>query len=233
MTQGSIIVAYAVLQELPPATSACLTPSELERADQFKATHRRQQFRCGRALLRSILERYTGKPAASHILAADDSGKPVCVNGPAISIAHSGDKLVCATTNDGEIGVDIEAPGRRRDIHGIADNYFSEEEAAWLATQPDDRFYMLWVLKEAWLKATGSGLAGGLDSLRCFVTPPDIEARIADGELKALSLYAIESALVGLATTTVPHAAVIVDHWDPLTNRFDSNGGVRLIATTG
>ncbi len=36
---------------------------------------------------------------------------------------------------------------------------------------------MLWVLKEAYLKALGSGLAGGLSSLECRIEPPAVVAR--------------------------------------------------------
>jgi phosphopantetheinyl transferase len=230
MTQESIIIAFAGVHDLPPAD--CLSQSEIHRADQFKAPQRRKQFLCARALLRTVLQRYTGKPAASHKLTEDNNGKPLCIDGPAVSIAHSGDMIVCAATANGEIGVDIEVPGRPRDVEGIAENYFADDETAWLTTQPAERFYMLWVLKEAWLKARGAGLAGGLDTLRCIVTPPHIEARITEGELEALSLYAIADALVGLATTTVPHEAVVVDRWDPLAARFDAHSESRLIATT-
>jgi 4'-phosphopantetheinyl transferase len=49
----------------------------------------------------------------------------------------------------------------------IAPRYFTAVEAAALEALPVDqqaaRFYALWTLKESWLKATGEGLAGGLD----------------------------------------------------------------------
>jgi phosphopantetheinyl transferase len=232
MIPESILVVHTGLDDLPPTVLACLSQSEIQRADQFKAPRRRQQFLCGRALLRAVLDRYTGDPAASHVLTANEDGKPRCANGPAVSIAHSGNVVVCAATDEGEIGIDIEVPGRRRHIKGIEENYFAEDEARWLTTQPNDRFYMLWVLKEAWLKATGSGLAGGLDSLSCIVTPPDIVVRNADHELKALSLYAVERALIGLATTIATHEAVIVNQWKPASGRFETNSGARLIAAT-
>lgn len=232
MAQKSIIVAYSELHELQSGELACLSESETQRAGQFKAQRRRQQFLCGRALLRALLERYTGDRGASHEVITDDNGKPICVGGPAVSIAHSGDTVICAATSQGEIGVDIEVPGRRRDIQGIADNYFAEDEAARLATLPDEHFYMLWVLKEAWLKATGSGLAGGLDRLRCIVTPPHIAADVADNGLAAASLYAIDDALVGIATTVAAHDAIVVDRWDPDSGRFAANSAVRLIAST-
>jgi 4'-phosphopantetheinyl transferase len=232
MSQGSIIVAYSALHELPPAASDSLSRAEVERAEAFKSPQRRQEYLCARALLRSTLERCTGDPASSHELTVTEKGKPVCVDGPAVSIAHSGKLVVCAATDLGDIGIDIEAPGRRRNVKEIASNYFAEDEAAWLATQPEDRFYMLWVLKEAWLKATGVGIAGGLSALHCIVTPPGITAHVASGSLAALSLYAVEDALVSLATTTAAHRDVIIARWDPLSSRFDENHEFRLVAAT-
>lgn len=232
MSQGSIFVAYSALHELSSAASDSLSRSEVERAGAFKSSQRRQEYLCARALLRTTLERCTGDPAASHKLTATEKGKPLCVDGPAVSIAHSGNLVVCAATDLGDIGIDIEAPGRRRNVKEIASNYFADDEATWLATQPEDRFYMLWVLKEAWLKATGDGIAGGLSALQCIVTPPDITAHVADNSLAALSLYAVEDTLVGLATTTAAHAEVVVARWDPLSSRFDESPEIRLVAAT-
>jgi 4'-phosphopantetheinyl transferase len=232
MTPGSIFVAYSGVDELPSSTLAYLSQSDIQRAGEFKAPRRRQQFLCARVLLRTVLERITGVRATSHKLTTNENGKPVIVNGPSVSIAHSGDTVICAVTDQGDIGIDIEVPGRRRNTKGIADNYFAEDEAAWLATQPNDRFYMLWVLKEAWLKATGSGLAGGLDSLSCIVTPPDIVARIVDHELKGLSLYSADDALIGLATTKATHEKIVINQWDCRSGRFEPNSGARLIAAT-
>lgn len=224
MSQKSITVAFTELRELQPDELANLAQYEADRASSLKAQRRRQQFLCGRALLRTILERHTGENAASHQLVSDDKGKPHCVDGPAVSIAHSGNLIVCAVTNLGDIGIDIEVPRRQRDTVGIAETYFSGEESRWLTTQPADRFYMLWVLKEAWLKATGLGLAGGLDRLRCIVTPPDIEAHIAGGKLQALSLYALHDALIGIATTRARHDDVMIDN--------DDASSCQLVATT-
>lgn len=225
-------MAYADLRDPPAAALACLSQSEIDRARQIKSQHRRKQFVCTRILLRSLLERYTGHPTASHELIANDKGRPVCTDGPAISIAHSGDVVICAATDLGEIGIDIESTGQKRDVKGIANMYFAENEAAWLATQSGDRFYMLWALKEAWLKATGLGLAGGLDNLCCSVTPPDITVHNSPGNLEALSLFAVRDSFMGLATTAAPHRAVEVNYWDPVAGRFAANGSARLIAST-
>ena len=232
MTQCSIIVTCASLRELSETEAAILSRSELRRADEFKASRRRRQYLSARALLRNTLQQFTGGSAASHALTTEDKGKPVCAGGPAVSIAHSGNLVVCAAADRGDIGVDIEVPGRRRNVSGIAENYFAADEVEWLATQPEDRFYMLWVLKEAWLKAKGTGIAGGLDRLRCIVTPPGIEARISDEPPPALSLHTIDDALVGVATTATPRTAVTINRWDSLSGPFDQSGDTRLIATT-
>jgi 4'-phosphopantetheinyl transferase len=62
------------------------------------------------------------------------------------------------------VGIDIERAGRAR--LAVAERYFSAAEAAQLRELPPEaqprRFVQLWTLKEAYLKATGTGLAGGL-----------------------------------------------------------------------
>ena len=220
------------LRKLPAAQLACLSADETRRATRFKVEHRRDQFLCGRALLRTVLQRYTSKPASSHEFTADSKGKPICSGGPAVSIAHSGRIVICAVSDKGDIGIDIDVPGRPRDVSGIAKNYFAEEEATWLATQSEDRFYMLWVLKEAWLKAIGTGITGGLDRLQCRVEPPDIEAHVTGNERPTLKLFAIDNALVGLAMTALPDAEITLCRWEPGSMQFDTNGGARLIAST-
>ena len=66
------------------------------------------------------------------------------------------------------IGIDVEALDKRVPMP-VARRYFSEREVAALhALAPEDqprRFLRLWTLKEAYLKAVGEGLAGGLDSM--------------------------------------------------------------------
>ena len=228
----SIVVAFTNLQELPATAVTKLSRSELARAGEFKSAGRQHEYLCGRALLRAVLQHLTGEPASSHEITTSDEGKPVCTRGPAVSIAHSGDIVVCAATDQGQIGVDVDVPRRHRDVIGIANRYFAADEVEWLSSQPADRFYMLWVLKEAWLKAKGTGIAGGLDRLRCVVTPPNIEARIKDEAVPVLSLHTIEDALIGVATTTALQGNPAIDRWDPMSGRIEEYGNAKLIATT-
>lgn len=232
MTLATRRVAWATSADLAGFTHTDTHPQELERAGRFKSALRRQQYLATRAMLRALLADHTGRPAASFELTADERGKPVCAGGPAISISHSGDTVACALADTGEIGIDVEFPGRSRDISGIAERFFSAREAAWLATQPPDRFYMLWVLKEAWLKAAGTGIAGGLDTLRCTVTPPQIEPLPGSAPFAVLQLYALGDEFLGVAALEAPPAVTRVDRWLPAQNAFVDDDHPELLASS-
>lgn len=84
-----------------------------------------------------------------------------------ISVSHGGGLAVAAVCDHGPIGVDVEHVNRPRDVLAIARRFFSSEEHETLVTgDPDVRaplFHQWWTRKEAVLKATGTGLRGGLD----------------------------------------------------------------------
>lgn len=74
--------------------------------------------------------------------------------------------VACATSLQGEVGVDIEPCQRRPNWQKVAQRWFSPVEQEWLLAQNDAlEFLKVWTLKEAWLKATGRGIAGNLQSL--------------------------------------------------------------------
>lgn len=176
---------------------------------------RRAEHLAGRALLRMALQDCTGRQARSHRLRAGANGKPECVGGPEFSVAHSRGKVLCALAPAGPIGLDVEAPAPGRGIDAIAKRHFSADERRWVGTQAE-RFYMLWVLKEAYLKALGVGLAGGLDTLRCAIDPPRIEASVEGlRAAPALALYAAADAFVAIATVGGRLEEVTAVRWAP------------------
>jgi 4'-phosphopantetheinyl transferase len=206
-----------------------LADDELARLAELTHERRRIEYLTGRALLRLALQSYTGRPAEWHRFRIGHNGKPECVDGPAFSLSHSGHLVACAISPAGQIGVDVEFPRPRLRAVEIASRYFSRHESEWLRGQPSDRFYMLWVLKEAYLKATGLGIAGGLDTLECSVEPPAIESRTAGvAEEPTLALYGVGPAFLGVATTGYRFSVAQADY-------FRSNAGmpppeIRLIA---
>ncbi|QUN04901.1 4'-phosphopantetheinyl transferase superfamily protein [Shewanella yunxiaonensis] len=88
------------------------------------------------------------------------------------NLSHSRDWLVIAVleqaTTSSCVGVDVEQIKRSRNIRSIAEHYFSAaEQAQLMALSKEDytaAFYRLWVMKEAYVKATGQGLSQGLNT---------------------------------------------------------------------
>ncbi len=187
------------------------------RAAAQMSPSRRTQYLAGRALLRRAVEQSTQRPAKAQRFTARAGGKPDCLDGPPISVSHSGPLVVCAVAPAGEVGIDVQFPARHHHTEEIAREWFTPAECAWLRRAPRDAFYRLWVLKEAYLKCTGYGLAGGLASLECCVEPPVIEVRAPRGV--RLALYSAGSALVGIAASTADSAEICIEAWPALPTR--------------
>jgi 4'-phosphopantetheinyl transferase len=179
-----------------------LTEEDLAPLAALRRERRRAEYLTGRALLRFGLQSCTGRAARSHVLRIAVSGKPECVDGPAVSVSHSGDVAACAVTPLGSVGLDVELPSPRRSTADIAQQYFTAAENEWLRGRADEAFYMLWVLKEAYLKATGAGLASGLRSLECRIEGSTIVAlATSGGDAPKLALYRFGAGFLALAAT--------------------------------
>jgi 4'-phosphopantetheinyl transferase len=137
---------------------------ERARADRLVVASKRHQFVAAQVSLRRVLAHYLGKKAAEVEFGFGSDGKPFL---PAhrelgFNLTHSGDLALVAVVGGVEIGVDLEWQGRQRPFVRLARRYFTAAEAAWLAGldqgQQPAAFYRIWTLKEAYLKAVGTGL---------------------------------------------------------------------------
>jgi len=195
------------------AIDALVTDEDRERLSPAARPLRRTQYLAGRALLRFALERWTGLPAAAHRFRVRDGGKLECIDGPAISVSHDDERIAVALGSQGDIGIDVQHVEQRRRTADIARRHFSDAENAWLHGARPDAFYMLWVLKEAYLKARGTGLAGGLGSLECRVEPPVIEAK--SDVPSALALYTLGDAYLAVAALACGVGEIRAECWQP------------------
>jgi phosphopantetheine--protein transferase-like protein len=226
-----VTVGYTQLHELTSLELARLPAAERDR--EFASGKRRQEFMCGRSLLRRMLQDKTGIPAAQHELTISKDGKPECVDGPAISITHAGDRIACSVADSGSVGIDLEVVARRRDPRKLANKFFSNEESSWLETQPADRFFMLWVLKEAYVKAIGRSIFGGINRLRCRVLPPDIEVLGMNDHMHNLCLFVAGEIYLAIATTADSLSDVTISRWDIDADQFVTNDDFSPLATSG
>lgn len=119
-----------------------------------------------RCLLGDILARYAicirlGVNNNKLKFGKNEYGKPILLEPAGIhfNISHSGNWVVCALS-DKPIGIDIEVI--KPIEFSIAKRFFSKDEYNDLLNQGKDQqleyFYMLWTLKESYIKAVGKGL---------------------------------------------------------------------------
>jgi phosphopantetheinyl transferase len=212
------------------AVAALVTAEDRARLTPAMAERRRAEHLAGRALLRHAIAERTGRDASSLTLTVTATGKPECAGGPHVSISHSGELVVCAV-GDAPVGVDVETRPPR-DVEAVAERYFTAAEARWIATDPSSRFPMLWVLKEAYLKALGIGLSGGLDSLECRLEPPAIVARTAAGAAPQLALLGADGAFVGVAAAAERGPIALRIHGFPAAAAAGAHAALTLIAAT-
>ncbi len=162
---------YCFTERLDPAAlaaaEASLSPDEVARADRFRFAHDRRDYVAAHGMLRAALSaRFGGAPGA-WVFAGRPDEKPTLVSpgGIDFSLAHTRGLVACAVTAEGRIGVDAENAERRLSVDGIARRFFAPDEASALdrlcGAERLTRFIELWTLKEAYVKALGTGIARG------------------------------------------------------------------------
>jgi 4'-phosphopantetheinyl transferase len=149
------------------AYEALESADERERRLRLRlAGHRRERL-VSVALVRTTLARYADVEPRAWVFDRNEHGRPDPVLGPGepplrFNLSHTSGLVACAVTLDRDIGVDVESVERRCDAPAIAARYFAPAEVEGLRARPAarrrERFFELWTLKEAYVKARGMGL---------------------------------------------------------------------------
>ena len=160
-----------------------LSEDEKLRMAGFRKPESQHRFLTARGALRLILAglQMASLPADMQF-SVNDHGKPFLTANPEnlhFNLSHSGDMILIAMTRGRECGVDIERMDSARNFNELADFYFHPSERDVISAAKGDadimhRFYTLWSLKEAFIKAEGKGMAiagdsfyfSGIDSLQ-------------------------------------------------------------------
>lgn len=176
--QVDVYIANVSLLAPPGAEAAFtsrLTAEECARIERMKSPERRRQYTVSRVLVRAALAEWSGTPAGAWQIVAEENRRPFAhppmpgATVPSLNWSHSGAHVVCALCAAGEVGVDIECI-EARDIDTLAGEVMAREEREFLVRQPEpsrlETFYRFWTLKEAYVKAIGTGLATPLRQLQ-------------------------------------------------------------------
>ena len=159
-----------------------LGAEERERHARFRFERDRDIYLVAHALLRRMLARVTGVAPEALQFSAGEHGRPeIAAPEPArvfrFNLSHTHGLVACGVCRGADIGVDVEYVERRVELMAVAKHVFSEVEVAGLAalsgTAQRARFFDLWTLKEAYIKAIGKGLSAPLRSITFDPTQPD------------------------------------------------------------
>jgi len=193
-------------RRLDPA--ALLTPGEFSRFQQMKHPEAADLYGQGRSALRFCGSHRTGCRPTEVAIGREANGKPFFEDSglPAFNKSHSHGNLAIGFNTLGPIGIDLECIRRRTAPERLAERYFHPTEAEALrACDPSVRnfaFLALWVCKEASLKLSGEGLAGGIDDARVVEIGPQ-RALVSRGRSAAtvsLQLFQFDEFLGAIAT---------------------------------
>ena len=225
------------------AWNTVLDPEEQARAARFVRDSDRQQYIAAHALLRGMLHRHGGMDPRSWRVVTGNHGKPSLhpdhgLDRLRFNISHAPHAVACGMVLDHPIGIDIEDRDRPGEHLKLADAYFAPTEVAQLDAEPDAgknaMFFLFWTLKEAYIKATGTGLSTPLDQFAFHAQTIRIqfEPSLADHDLAwqfhtlmptARHTLSIAIRHGGMGALTILSRAVSHHEIDRLTNTANYN----------
>jgi 4'-phosphopantetheinyl transferase len=163
------------------AWQAVLSAEERDRAARFRFDADRDAFMAAHALLRAMLSERAEVAPETWRFVAGPAGKPALDPAHGLpwlrfNLTHARSLVACAVAVGEDIGIDVESLDRRPPAEGLAARWFAPEENACLAAMPEpartEAFLRFWTLKEAFVKATGDGIALGIERVVFTLDPP-------------------------------------------------------------
>ena len=171
-SQGGHVWSFSLEQNEAVTTylASLLTPEETARSNHYLNREVSRKFSTGRGALRFILSRYTATEPEDLVILTGPQGKPY-LGQPRpqplfFNLSHSGGSAILGISHAGQVGIDLEAIHPVPELHTIAMQYFSSGERAELDAAADQEraFFTTWTLKEAYVKAWGTGLVDKMNA---------------------------------------------------------------------
>jgi len=210
-----------------------LDAHEIGQAKTYRFEKHFRHFIARRAARRLILSSYTGIAPERLLFRVSEYGKPSLEAAPPLlfSASHSGELALLAlaegATQTGQIGVDVEQIRSLKDSLLLAEHYGSPSECvsvrSALPEQRDAFFLRYWTVKEAWLKATGTGLIDDLASLRITLQSDayaTISSRNSGVERQVALFFPADGYVAALVGSDRPFAPLLrMFHWPAAIHR--------------
>jgi 4'-phosphopantetheinyl transferase len=220
-TVSAWLLPNCVQLEADSALMTLLSAAERGRAASYVSSDARATFVVTRAVLRLILGHHLGREPAAIRLATSKYGKPYVAEaggGSSVwfNVSHSRDYGLVATSDDGPVGADVEWIDASVDAEAIAARYFDPPELGRLQASPKCArgrlFYTLWVRKEAYWKAVGTGLPGLERARQARVALHDADVRREEARRKrwhAIELRGLHGYAAAVVAPRGVHGCVV------------------------
>ena len=161
---------------------ALMSDDERQRHGRFHFAAGRREYLLTRTLVRTTLSRYADVEPGEWRFSAGKYGRPQL--DPALGLAlhfnlsNTEGLIACIVAAEPEIGIDVEWVDPSPPGTDLAERFFSPVEIAGLRDLPPQlqagRFYDLWTLKEAYIKARGMGVVLPLDQFSFDLSTPTV-----------------------------------------------------------
>ncbi|UPR03898.1 4'-phosphopantetheinyl transferase [Chloropicon primus] len=205
-----------------------LCEEDWEVVESTKDERTKVQRLVSRALRRWVLAQYEGVEGKELAFGKDDKGKPYLRGsrtGVEFNVTHTPSVASVCVGRDRAVGVDAETTSRRTKggVERIAKRWFSQRELSKLEDMDSPggtsevprmrRFYRLWTLKEAFLKATGLGISSGISLRRCAFDFEDEEVETGESISTKIRFEILGGERGGSDNPVPPEPTLLGEDW--------------------
>jgi 4'-phosphopantetheinyl transferase len=160
-----------------------LSKHELEQLQRYRYEQDRHRYLVSHALLRTVLSRYLNVEPECWEFVSNQYGRPAIIDTPEslplkFNLTHTIGLCACVVTMTSQCGIDAEMMTRNNRLMPIAERMLSTIELETLRDLQDadlrERFFSYWTLREAYVKALGTGLGGSSKSFYFDIAAPPL-----------------------------------------------------------
>ena len=166
-----------------------LSVEESAKYKRFHFEKDRHSYLISHALVRKVLSSYCNVKPDEWDFTNNQHGKPDIspeIKCPALkfNLSHTDGMSVCVISLESDCGIDVENTQRKSRTFAVADRMFSPAEVATMRSGNDSevqrKFFEFWTLREAYVKAIGTGLGGSSKAFYFSIAEQDDSRREAN-----------------------------------------------------
>ena len=199
-----------------------INEEEKNQAQRFSFDKDQQRFIIARNSLKRILSLYLSIPPQKIDFQYNNYGKPQLLDNInkinlQFNLSHSENLAIYGITCHNVIGVDIEYMRPMLEAENLAKRFFTQKEFLAISqlssAEQSGEFFKLWTGKEAYLKAIGKGLSGGLDKVEISTHEPRKFIRLPESYSNNYNLVYITPEHNYLAAIAIHNKQQTYNYW--------------------